>query len=170
MSTKWSLVNSLNVIGSTTDTNQRSGGSSAASARRPASASGTGRGSSPYLAARAKGIRHPFGAGHIPTINYLGAVAAVSATDAWAVGDYNQGGSVIGQTLIEHWNGTAWSVASSPNGGSNANELHGVAAAVANDVWAVGSRDGQTLTENYGYLILGPSHSSLPGRIGRSVR
>ncbi len=36
----------------------------------------------------------------------LTGVAAVSAADAWAVG---QTGSADPQTLIEHWNGAAWS-------------------------------------------------------------
>src|SRR5438477_303146 len=46
--------------------------------------------------------------------NHLNAVAAVSATDVWAVGYYRTGG--IFRTLIERWNGT-WSVVSSPNVG-----------------------------------------------------
>src|SRR5262249_47139512 len=62
------------------------------------------------------------------------AVAAVSgnANDVWAVGDG------IG-TLIEHWNGTQWSLVKSPNPGMAFNNLYGVAAIAANDVWAVGS-------------------------------
>jgi hypothetical protein len=45
------------------------------------------------------------------------------------------------QTVIEHWNGTSWSVVPSPNGGGGAamNELTGVAAVSANNIWAVGS-------------------------------
>src|SRR5258706_5160860 len=39
--------------------------------------------------------------------------------------------------LIEHWNGSSWSVVSSPNG---SNELYAVAAVSANDVWAVGQQ------------------------------
>src|SRR6185436_18108734 len=42
------------------------------------------------------------------------------------------------QTLVERWNGTAWSVVPSPNPGTSSNELYGVAAVSANDVWAVG--------------------------------
>jgi hypothetical protein len=45
-------------------------------------------------------------------INQLNAVAATSATDAWAVGNYSSG-SASG-TLILHWNGSAWTQVPSP--------------------------------------------------------
>lgn len=67
--------------------------------------------------------------------NYLQGVAAVSATDAWAVGYFS---SSSRQTLIEHWNGSTWSVVSSPNVGTYLNMLNGVTAVSANDLWAVG--------------------------------
>src|SRR6266567_2868095 len=63
------------------------------------------------------------------------AVAAVSPTDVWAVGDSNTSGSE--QTLIEHWNGTSWSIVSSPNPGAGG--LNGVAIISATDIWAVGA-------------------------------
>src|SRR5438876_1003879 len=66
--------------------------------------------------------------------NGLTAVSAVSATDIWAVG--NLSGPNGYQTLVEHWNGTQWSIASSSSVGS----LNGVAAIATNNVWAVGSR------------------------------
>src|SRR5438105_1213910 len=41
----------------------------------------------------------------------LGAVAAVSKSDVWAVGlHYSNNGSFPSRTLIEHWNGTNWSL------------------------------------------------------------
>jgi hypothetical protein len=40
--------------------------------------------------------------------------------------------------LIEHWNGTQWSIVPSPNPSSTVNVLNAVAAVSANDVWAVG--------------------------------
>src|SRR5438105_3935499 len=47
------------------------------------------------------------------TANGLHGVAAVSANDVWAVGEYNPGpGS---RTLTLHWDGTSWSVIPSPN-------------------------------------------------------
>jgi hypothetical protein len=70
--------------------------------------------------------------------NLLYAVAGVSANDVWAVGIYSGTGTTAYQTLIEHWDGSTWAVVPSPNVGPGRNELFGVAAAAANDVWAVG--------------------------------
>jgi hypothetical protein len=67
----------------------------------------------------------------------LSGVVVVSANDVWAVG--NSGNQMSGaQTLIEHWNGTSWSVVTSPNPGSIYNTLYGVTAISAANVWAVG--------------------------------
>ena len=59
----------------------------------------------------------------------------------WAVGYTitTDGTNQPDRTLIEHWNGSTWSVVASPNVGGNDNLLNGVAA--AGDVWAVGSSD-----------------------------
>jgi hypothetical protein len=87
--------------------------------------------------------------------NYLSGVAAVSASDIWAVGIYGPTSSGPGQTLIEHWNGTTWEVVSSPDAGSDDNQLISVAAVSASDVWAVGfyrptfSSSEQTLIEHW---------------------
>jgi len=64
-------------------------------------------------------------------------VAAASTNDVWAVGDFNNA-SGVRQTLIEQWNGKKWSVVPSPNVGTQPNELLGVTAVSANDIWAVG--------------------------------
>src|SRR5581483_2701034 len=48
--------------------------------------------------------------------------------------------------LIEHWNGTAWSVVTTDTMPSS---LMAVAAIATNDVWAVGQRGTQTLTEHW---------------------
>jgi hypothetical protein len=44
----------------------------------------------------------------------LSAVSVVSASDVWAVGSspHANGGS----TLVEHWDGSAWTIVPSPNG------------------------------------------------------
>jgi CARDB len=78
------------------------------------------------------------------TQNYLSGVTCASASDCWAVGYYTHGdaGSVH-QTLIEHWNGAAWSIVTSPNNATSENYLEnylsGVTCASASDCWAVGS-------------------------------
>jgi hypothetical protein len=71
--------------------------------------------------------------------NTLSGVAATSSTNAWAVGSYNNGNGTPTQTLILHWNGTAWKQVPSPNpGGRHAAVLSGVAATSATNAWAVG--------------------------------
>src|SRR5262249_46184955 len=74
----------------------------------------------------------------------LGDIAAVSATDVWAVGSYGyqvayQPGPLDRSgTLIMHWNGQNWRIVPSPNPGHNYNDLGAIAAVSANDVWAAG--------------------------------
>ena len=72
----------------------------------------------------------------------LRAVSAVSSGDVWAAGNYciNCGTDTeTQQTLIEHWNGHAWSVVASPNGGTGDNYLNGVLAFSRSNAWAVGN-------------------------------
>ena len=80
--------------------------------------------------------------------NTLNAVAAISTSDAWAVGFQNDNNLNDSRTLIQHWNGSAWSTVPSPNPGgvatiaclslNSGNVLTGVAPVSTNDVWAVG--------------------------------
>jgi hypothetical protein len=70
----------------------------------------------------------------------LNAVSAVSGTDVWAVGetiDTASGSFLPDKTLILHWNGRTWAVVPSPDHLAE-DELRGVAAVSATDVWAVG--------------------------------
>jgi hypothetical protein len=82
-----------------------------------------------------------------PQGNTLNAVAAISSSDAWAVGFQNDNNLNDSRTLTQHWNGTAWKTVASPNPGSissqctnfnTGNVLTAVAAVATNDVWAVG--------------------------------
>ncbi len=72
----------------------------------------------------------------------LESVNAVSSNDAWIVGiTFRRGGEA---TFTEHWDGTAWTRVASPNPGlRRQNELWGVTAVSANDVWAVGAYGGR---------------------------
>jgi hypothetical protein len=84
--------------------------------------------------------------------NVLNGVTCVSASNCWAVGSYYTGGG--DQTLIEHWDGTLWTIAPSPNTSDRAtNILSGVTCVSASDCWAVGNHYNggpfQTLTEHY---------------------
>jgi hypothetical protein len=83
--------------------------------------------------------------------SYLYGVAAVSARNVWAVGDYDNA-SGVQQTLIEHWNGARWRVIPSPSPGTIANFLSALAVVSATDHWAVGDYSNgsfQTLIEHY---------------------
>jgi len=69
----------------------------------------------------------------------LNAVSAVSSTDAWAVGQSGDPGlpEPGRQALIEHWDGSAWSVVPSPTTAQD-EILVDVAAVSSTDAWAVG--------------------------------
>jgi hypothetical protein len=68
--------------------------------------------------------------------NTLQAVAAISADNIWAVGSYGLQGPI--DTLVEHWDGSSWSIVPSPNP-LQVNELNGISALGPNDIWAVGT-------------------------------
>jgi hypothetical protein len=65
----------------------------------------------------------------------LNGVAAISASNAWAVGNTVKTDGTTNSAVIEHWNGTAWAVVS---GASSLTALGSVSAASASDIWAIG--------------------------------
>lgn len=75
-----------------------------------------------------------------PTVpNVLNAVTCASDSDCWAVGTTGQFPNEIPQTLIEHWNGSSWSIVNSPNtSSSDGNLLYGATCTSTTDCWAVG--------------------------------
>jgi hypothetical protein len=79
-------------------------------------------------------------------------VSAVSADDIWALGvSYPDNSSSQGTLLIEHWNGTRWSLVQFPSSGFKAS-FSGIAAVSRDDVWVVGSTTGnqsQPLIEHW---------------------
>jgi hypothetical protein len=110
-----------------------------------------------------------------PEVNYLNGVTCTSASDCWAFGASNYLGqfadgtsSGFKVTLIEHWDGTSWSIVSSGNNADQIpgfpsgdvveyNDLASLTCASASDCWAVGNflldfgngQDPQTLVEKY---------------------
>jgi hypothetical protein len=85
--------------------------------------------------------------------NVLLAVSMPSPGSAWAVGYYING-KFEQKTLIEHFDGAAWSVVASPSPGQKQNILYGVAAISDRDVWAVGASQNspglwRTLAEHW---------------------
>ena len=94
----------------------------------------------------------------------LHSVSGKSANDVWAVGA-SHNGSLPSRTLVEHWAGTQWTIVKSPSPDTQFNELRGVAALSANDVWAVGYRGGTKTETPIETLILhwdGASWSQVP--------
>jgi hypothetical protein len=78
--------------------------------------------------------------------NQLNAVQALAPNNVWAVGFSTPEPppqEVATLTLIEHYDGTSWSVVPSPNVGPNSifqsNTLYGLVANSADDIWAFGS-------------------------------
>ncbi len=89
------------------------------------------------------------------SINVLHSVGAVSANDIWAVGNMSRkNDSTSDRTMIQHWNGTKWSVVGSPNHSAFTNALGSITVISARDIWAVGDYDNgnfrfQTLIEHW---------------------
>jgi hypothetical protein len=85
-------------------------------------------------------------------LNDLQGITAISADDAWTVGQYT-GRTFVNQTLGEHWDGKSWKVVPTPDINPAGNDLSDVTALAGTDVWAVGSyfKSGiaQTLVEHW---------------------
>jgi hypothetical protein len=73
-------------------------------------------------------VPQPAAVAHLRGLKMLG------GNNVWAVGDSGN------TTLVEHWNGAAWSVVFSPNPDPNTNILHAVGGWSSTDLWAVGQK------------------------------
>lgn len=85
---------------------------------------------------------------------YLRGVTAVASNNVWAVGSYFVPSQNTDQTLIEHWDGMKWTIVASPDVNQSssslyANDLSGVVALSADNIWAVGSANFLTLTVHW---------------------
>ncbi len=75
--------------------------------------------------------------------SWFNGIVAISSTNAWAVGESTDP-NVQNQderTLIEHWDGTSWTIVPSPNPftqGNSADVLMGIDGVGPNDIWATG--------------------------------
>ncbi len=106
--------------------------------------------------------------------NFLNSVSCTSSTNCVAVGYYANPSVQAGQTLIETWNGTAWSVTSSPNEGSGDNHLNGVSCTSSTNCVAVGdyinaSHLYQTLAETWNGTIWSVTPSPSPGSYSNTL-
>jgi hypothetical protein len=86
-------------------------------------------------------------------LNTLLGVSELPTGHAWAVGYYLKG-NYVQQTLVQHWDGSTWTVIPSPSPGSQRDILYGVAALSDTDVWAVGGQQDangtwKSLTEHW---------------------
>jgi hypothetical protein len=111
--------------------------------------------------------------------NLLFGVTALAPNNVWAVGYYTKDPNSTrpALTLIEHWDGTSWQIVHSPNRGPKtefqSNQLWGVTAVSATDVWAFGSSfaaDGSgqqyTLVEHWDGTKWQIVPSPSPGKVG----
>src|SRR2546421_4731714 len=100
--------------------------------------------------------------------NFLSGISCVNAADCWAVGQWVESvGDPLGvsHTLVEHYDGAAWTIAPSPDGNpARDNFLQNISCVAGNDCWAAGAyRDdagnGMNLFEHYdgsSWSISGP--------------
>jgi hypothetical protein len=80
--------------------------------------------------------------------SHLRAITAIAVNDVWAAGYYYDSATGFARPLIQHWDGSQWSVVPSPYVGEDF--LNGIAAVGPHDVWAVGVADyTNTLTEHW---------------------
>ena len=82
--------------------------------------------------------------------NLLRSVATISPTDVWAVGGQRDVGDSDERPLVEHWDGTSWSIVDQP---ADKGRAYSVGASGPDDVWVVGDLpisehwDGTTWTD-----------------------
>jgi hypothetical protein len=87
--------------------------------------------------------------------NVLEALKCNSATDCWTVGYFNAGdvNNPLLETLIEHWDGSSWTIVTSPNRSEyQFNFLYGITCLSGSECWSVGVSDTPnaiTLVEHY---------------------
>lgn len=72
------------------------------------------------------------------TRSVLADVDILSSADAWAVGHSFDASRSADQALVEHWDGTRWSIVPTPDTGTGYEALSGIAAVGPKDIWAVG--------------------------------
>ena len=86
----------------------------------------------------------------------LSAISADAANDVWATGFVSNADGLVQHAIVEHFNGTRWTVQPAPaNGANNVLSLDGLVTTGSGTLWSVGSRNPngttnwQTLTARY---------------------
>ncbi|HEX5876862.1 MAG TPA: hypothetical protein VF468_00795 [Actinomycetota bacterium] len=99
--------------------------------------------------------------------NVLFGVDATSSSNAWAVGRADDVSSPFRRPLIQRWNGTSWTIVSSPRPAVDS-ELRDVDASSASNAWAVGFTSGASsaaLLQRWN----GTSWRTVPGPSGSGI-
>src|SRR5262249_41120497 len=96
---------------------------------------------------------------NLPFEGSLTGIAAISATDIWAVGTDGYGfepgepdrGGGVGRPVVEHWDGRRWHSVPTPHlpAGAGRAGLSRVAALSSSSVWAVGQAGNRPLAEHW---------------------
>lgn len=81
-------------------------------------------------------------------MSILTSAAAVTQSDVWTVGYYYNSSGNQAQ-LIEHWDGSAWTIISGAPLNTTTSNLDGIAVISGTDIWVVGSYDYGALTEHW---------------------
>jgi len=89
----------------------------------------------------------PWTGHHPPFAVELSGVAALSPCDIWAAGIPGQNPTASSPTDLLHWNGRRWSLITSAAVPATLNDLPGIAATSARDVWVAGSVDTSSLQQ-----------------------
>lgn len=79
---------------------------------------------------------------HQVTNSAFASVSMPSATEGWAVGAFDDK-NAVGHPLVEHWDGTTWTLGKAPQPSGRAAQLAGVDELSASNVWAAGFSEGR---------------------------
>ncbi|GID91210.1 hypothetical protein ACFQFC_11540 [Amorphoplanes digitatis] len=99
--------------------------------------------------------------------NSLEGIAGAAPNDVWAVGYYTNSGEsgVLAHPLAVHYDGNGWTETELPQSGTGT-FLHSVTAVSANDVWAVGSKNGYREPVAYHWNGSAWSEAAIPAATG----
>src|SRR5437660_12571588 len=106
----------------------------------------------------------------------LHALSPVSSSDIWAFGYHFQSGG-RDLTLAERWNGSAWTIVSTPSPGTGNDFLNEGVAFASNDVWVIGDQNnsgnegnGTSLAEHWDGSAWSAVPTADPGAGGDILR
>jgi len=82
--------------------------------------------------------------------NIMSDAVSISPADAWAVGFFGwsqAGQGVFGTAMIEHWDGSEWTVAATPPPPDPDSQLLALTAVSPSDIWAIGWQGSNSYTD-----------------------